>query len=45
MLTGNPLEEKHSSEGDWRDKALAKLPKLRKLDGVTVISQEGEEEG
>ena len=44
-FTGNPLEEKHSAEGDWRDKALARLPKLKKLDGVPVVSQEGDEEG
>lgn len=30
---GNPLEEKHSTEGDWRDLATTKLPKLKKLDG------------
>lgn len=44
-LTGNPLEEKHSTDGDWREKALARLPKLKKLDGVPVVSQEGDEEG
>ena len=32
-LLGNPLEEKHSTEGDWRDKATGRLPKLKKLDG------------
>jgi dynein light chain 1 len=45
LFVGNPLEEKHSTEGDWRDKALARLPKLKKLDGVPVVSQEGEDEG
>jgi len=30
---GNPLEEKHSADGDWRDQALKRLPKLKKLDG------------
>ena len=45
LLSGNPLEEKHSLEGDWRDKALARLPKLKKLDGIPVVSQEGDEEG
>ena len=44
-FTGNPLEEKHSAEGDWRDKAIARLPKLKKLDGIPVVSQEGDEEG
>lgn len=45
LFVGNPLEEKHTADGDWRDKALARLPKLKKLDGITVVSQEGEEEG
>ena len=45
LFVGNPLEEKHSLDGDWRDKALGRLPKLKKLDGVPVVSQEGEEEG
>ena len=30
---GNPLEEKHSGEGDWRDLVPNKLKKLSKLDG------------
>ena len=41
---GNPLEEKHSTEGDWRDQALKRLSKLKKLDGVPVVGQEEEEE-
>ena len=32
---GNPLEEKHSGEGDWRDMVAAKLKKLSKLDGAS----------
>ena len=35
---GNPLEEKHSTEGDWRDLATTKLPKLKKLDGKNHLS-------
>lgn len=35
-LIGNPLEEKHSADGDWRDKACDKLKKLKKLDGELV---------
>ena len=27
------MEEKHTAEGDWRDKVSDKLKKLRKLDG------------
>lgn len=33
LFKGNPLEEKHSAEGDWRDQVQKRLPKLRKLDG------------
>ena len=36
---GNPLEEKHSTEGDWRDMATTKLPKLKKLDGTCVFNK------
>ena len=32
LNAGNPLEEKHSTEGDWRDQALKCLTKLKKLD-------------
>ena len=32
-IQGNPLEEKHSAEGDWRDRATTYLDKLKKLDG------------
>ncbi|XP_067681715.1 dynein axonemal light chain 1-like [Haliotis asinina] len=47
LMVGNPLEEKHSAEGDWRDLASKRLPKLKKLDGVPVIRDEegGEDEG
>ncbi|XP_071079712.1 dynein axonemal light chain 1-like isoform X2 [Haliotis cracherodii] len=45
LMVGNPLEEKHTAEGDWRDQASKRLPKLRKLDGVPVIrNEEGGEE-
>ncbi|XP_071962287.1 dynein axonemal light chain 1-like [Antedon mediterranea] len=43
VFVGNPLEEKHTAEGDWRDQATKRLPKLKKLDGVPVIKQEDEE--
>ena len=44
VYIGNPFEEKHSTEGDWRDQALKRLTKLKKLDGVPVVGQEEEEE-
>ena len=33
LFVGNPLEEKHTSEGDWRKLVAAKLKGLKKLDG------------
>ncbi|XP_071502394.1 dynein axonemal light chain 1-like [Diadema antillarum] len=44
VFVGNPLEEKHSAEGDFRDQVTKRLPGLKKLDGVTVIKQDEEEE-
>uniref|UniRef100_A0A4W3JY94 Dynein axonemal light chain 1 n=1 Tax=Callorhinchus milii TaxID=7868 RepID=A0A4W3JY94_CALMI len=44
VFVGNPLEEKHSSDGTWIDEATKRLPKLKKLDGNTVIKQEEDEE-
>lgn len=44
VFVGNPLEEKHSAEGDWRELATTKLPKLKKLDGVPVVRQEEDDE-
>jgi len=44
LFVGNPLEEKHTTEGDWRDIATTKLPKLKKLDGVPVIRQDEDDD-
>ncbi|XP_016887132.1 dynein axonemal light chain 1 isoform X1 [Cynoglossus semilaevis] len=47
VFVGNPLEEKHSSDGTWMDEASKRLPNLKKLDGTPVIKQEeddGDEE-
>ena len=41
---GNPLEEKHIAENDWREQALKRLPRLKKLDGVPVVGGDDEEE-
>jgi dynein light chain 1 len=43
-MVGNPLEEKHSAEGDWRDRTIKTLPNLKSLDGVPVVKQDDEEE-
>lgn len=37
VFVGNPLEEKHSAEGNWMDEASKKLSKLKKLDGESAI--------
>ncbi|XP_035529206.1 dynein light chain 1, axonemal [Morone saxatilis] len=43
VFVGNPLEEKHSAEGNWMDEASKRLPSLKKLDGTPVIKQEEDE--
>lgn len=45
IFPGNPLEEKHSAEGDWRDQATRRLPRLKKLDGIPIVGGDEEEEG
>uniref|UniRef100_A0A3B4B932 Dynein axonemal light chain 1 n=1 Tax=Periophthalmus magnuspinnatus TaxID=409849 RepID=A0A3B4B932_9GOBI len=37
VFVGNPLEEKHSSEGNWMEEASKKLPNLKKLDGNKIL--------
>ncbi|XP_062503741.1 dynein axonemal light chain 1-like [Corticium candelabrum] len=44
LFVGNPLEEKHSADGDWRDQVTKRLPRLSKLDGVPIVKQEEEED-
>nr|KAF6391799.1 dynein axonemal light chain 1 [Pipistrellus kuhlii] len=44
VFVGNPLEEKHSAEGNWIEEATKRVPKLKKLDGTPVIKQDEEEE-
>ncbi|MBZ3888151.1 Dynein light chain 1, axonemal [Sciurus carolinensis] len=33
VFVGNPLEEKHSAEGNWIEEATKRVPRLKKLDG------------
>jgi hypothetical protein len=42
-IAGNPLQE-NCEEGTWRGEAAKRLPLLKKLDGETVIREEGVEE-
>ncbi|XP_041615510.1 dynein light chain 1, axonemal isoform X4 [Vulpes lagopus] len=44
VFVGNPLEEKHSAEGNWIEEATKRVPKLKKLDGTPVIKEEEEED-
>uniref|UniRef100_A0A452TUH4 Dynein axonemal light chain 1 n=1 Tax=Ursus maritimus TaxID=29073 RepID=A0A452TUH4_URSMA len=34
VFVGNPLEEKHSADGNWIEEATKRVPKLKKLDAV-----------
>ncbi|KAK2878456.1 hypothetical protein QQF64_011499 [Cirrhinus molitorella] len=43
VFVGNPLEEKHSTDGNWIEEATKRLPRLKKLDGNPVIKREEEE--
>ncbi|XP_069494871.1 dynein axonemal light chain 1 [Ambystoma mexicanum] len=43
VFVANPLEEKHTGEGNWVEEATRRLPKLKKLDGNPVIKQDEEE--
>jgi dynein light chain 1, axonemal len=40
LFVGNPLEEKHSADGDWRKQVTNRLKSLKKLDGVPVIRED-----
>ncbi|XP_054652415.1 dynein axonemal light chain 1 [Dunckerocampus dactyliophorus] len=44
VFVGNPLEEKHSPDGSWMEEASRRLPNLRKLDGIPVIKQTGDDD-
>ena len=43
-IFGNPLEEKHSADGDWLDRVTKSLKALRKLDGNPIIKNEEEDD-
>eukprot|EP01135_Chromosphaera_perkinsii_P001683 Nk52_evm60s208 gene=Nk52_evmTU60s208 len=45
IFTGNPLEEKYTADGTWRSEVAKRLPHLKKLDGVPIVSDEPEDEG
>ena len=37
LFVGNPLEEKHSADGDWRKQVAQRLKGLKKLDGWLLL--------
>jgi hypothetical protein len=37
LLQNNPLEEKATQDGVWRDEISKKFPGLKKLDGKPII--------
>ncbi|XP_037548723.1 dynein axonemal light chain 1 [Nematolebias whitei] len=43
IFVGNPLQERHVSEGNWMEEACKKLPNLKKLDGTVVIKHDVEQ--
>merc|ERR1712142_1002845 len=40
VFVGNPLQVKHTEEGDWMERVGKSLPNLKKLDGNAVIREE-----
>lgn len=40
---GNPLHEKHEAEGDWVEQVQQRLPKLKKLDGIPLVTNDEDE--
>ena len=46
LLSGNPVEEKYSAEGTWVAEFSKRFPTAKKLDGKTLIREDGlEDEG
>jgi len=44
VFVGNPIEEKHSADGDWMDRVSKSLKSLKKLDGQPIIKNEEDED-
>ncbi|KAJ3373275.1 Dynein light chain 1, axonemal [Allomyces arbusculus] len=42
LLSNNPLEEKHTAEGNWRDLCSKAVPQIKRLDGQIVIKPDAE---
>ncbi|EPZ32961.1 outer arm dynein light chain 1 [Rozella allomycis CSF55] len=44
LLVGNPLEEKCTGDGNWREEISKKFPTLKKLDGKPIIRDDDMED-
>ncbi|KAI9142190.1 hypothetical protein BKA69DRAFT_1068829 [Paraphysoderma sedebokerense] len=45
LLVGNPLEEKCTADGTWRDTCSKNFPQLKVLDGKFIFREENENNG
>ena len=43
VFVGNPLEEKSTQDGDYREQAERRILQLKKLDGVPIVRAEGDD--
>ena len=39
LFVGNPLEEKHTAENDWRKQVAQRMKGLKKLDGKLKLER------
>ncbi len=40
LMVGNPLQQAAEADGSWLREVSARLPKLKKLDGVPIVRDE-----
>eukprot|EP00038_Savillea_parva_P008912 m.180018 g.180018 ORF g.180018 m.180018 type:complete len:193 (-) comp14909_c0_seq1:267-845(-) len=43
-FVGNPLEQKHSEDGDWVQQVQQRLPGLKKMDGIPLVTDAPDDE-
>jgi dynein light chain 1 len=44
LFSGNPVEEKATTDGNWVSEITKRFPTAKKLDGKTLIRQDVDEE-
>ena len=37
LMVGNPLQQANEADGAWLREVSARLPKLKKLDGIPIV--------